>query len=194
MILTLLCLLNRKIVIELSLKRVSPSSVHRLVKSDWVDSEAWGCPVIVLLTKPLAQNVFVWLSARVSRLWADLQCGEYYLIHRREVRFPQHLGLLSESQDSLVPHCSHCGGHLKRKKDKRFRQQEEETVGKRFPLHIFNHVNRESSNRRQWYLSDPNWANWMEWFLNLKKKQTFDAELIWALFVQIIRPYLVRRN
>lgn len=48
------------------------------------------------------------------QLQTHLQRGEDYLVHGGEVGVPQHLGPLSEGQDSLVPHRSHRRGHLSR--------------------------------------------------------------------------------
>lgn len=42
-----------------------------------------------------------------------LKCGEDYLVHGGKVGVPQHLGPLSEGQDPLIPHRSHCGRHLR---------------------------------------------------------------------------------
>lgn len=44
---------------------------------------------------------------------AHLQRSEDYLVHGGKVGVPQHLGPLSEGQDSLIPHRSHCGRHLR---------------------------------------------------------------------------------
>lgn len=64
---------------------------------------------------------------------ADLQRGENYLVHRGKVGFPQHLGPLSEGQDSLVSYCSHCGWHLRTKDEtsQRSRQRNEERIIKK---------------------------------------------------------------
>lgn len=54
---------------------------------------------------------------------AHLQCGEDYLVHRGKVRVPQHLGPLSEGQDSLISYCSHCGWHLRTKELKKITEK-----------------------------------------------------------------------
>lgn len=55
-------------------------------------------------------------ALRAECVEADLQCGEDYLVHGGEVGFPQHLGPLSQGQDSLISDRSHCGWHLRTKR------------------------------------------------------------------------------
>lgn len=74
-------------------------------------------------------NVLLLLQIFPHLAGTHLQRGEDYLVHGGEVGVPQHLGPLSEGQDSLVPHCSDRGGHLKQTvKNRHFGIQEEKTA------------------------------------------------------------------
>lgn len=55
---------------------------------------------------------------------AHLQRGEDYLVHGGKVGVPQHLGPLSEGQDPLIPHRSHCGRHLRATEARRGEKKE----------------------------------------------------------------------
>lgn len=106
------------------------SSLCKQVKTDTTSS---------LESKPLNMSTFVSgicadfhvvslpgvFTPSVLKL-TDLQRGEDYLVHRGKVGFPQHLGPLPEGQNSLVPHRSHCGRHLRRFKQWNVREEKKD--------------------------------------------------------------------